>query len=56
MTIREKDALGRQPINVRRLDLLCTVATEIPVAHVIRQDEYDIGWLMFGFCRQQYLW
>ena len=50
MTIRKEDALGRQPVNVRRCDPGRLVAPEIPVTHVIGKDEQDIGRLIpFGF-------
>ncbi len=39
----EPQALGGQPIEVRRLDLLLPVGAEITVAEVVGQDEDDVG-------------
>ena len=40
--LREADPLGRQPIEVRRLDDPLPVRTEIAVAEVVGQDEDDV--------------
>jgi hypothetical protein len=47
MTICKENALGRKSINVWCLDFLGSITTEVPVAHVICQDEEDVGRLLF---------
>ncbi len=37
------NALGREPIEMRRNDLLIAVAAEVAVALIIRNDEQDVG-------------
>ncbi len=49
MTIGKENALGRQPINVRRFDFLRAVTAEISLAHVIGENEQNVGWWLFGF-------
>ena len=41
--LREPQTLRAQPIDVRRLDLLLSVAAELTVAEVVGQDVHDIG-------------
>ncbi len=52
MTVSEPDALACQPIKIRRLDPCRTVATQPVVAHVICEDEDDVGaiWLLCAIC------
>ena len=39
----EPHALGREPVDVRRLDELLPETAEVAVAEVIREDEDDVG-------------
>jgi hypothetical protein len=43
--LREPHAVFRKLIEVRRLDLLLSVATEIAVAEIVGQDENDVRFL-----------
>ena len=48
MTIGESDTLLGDAIDVRRLDLLRSVATDITVTHMIGEDEDDVWFVCFG--------
>ena len=41
--LRKKGALLGQPINHRRFGFRVTVATEVTIAHVVNEDQDDIG-------------
>jgi hypothetical protein len=43
VVLREAQALSRETINVRRLDLLLTIAAKVTVAEVVGEDEDDVG-------------
>jgi hypothetical protein len=47
----ELHALGGQAVNVRRLELLLAVTTQVTAAEVVGEDEDDVGWARRG-CRK----
>ena len=45
MEVGELQTFRSQTVDVRRLYLLCTIATHIAVSHVVHQDEDHVGFL-----------
>ena len=43
MRVGEPHALAREPVDVRRFDFRRAVATDIPVAEVVGEDDDDVG-------------
>ena len=49
--VGETDALRRQPINVRGAVVGVSVGADVGIAHVVQQQEYDVGALVASGCR-----